>query len=89
MERAARLADDLRDRPRIAETAGAFSGRELADVAEWAGTARAALFVARASLTADREALIRQANELAAVVLGEGVLVGGAAEVARRVRRSG
>ena len=66
-----------------------FSGRELADVAEWAGTARAALFVARASLTADREALIRQANELAAVVLGEGVLAGGAAEVARRVRRSG
>ena len=89
VERAARLADDLRNRPRIAETAGAFSGCELAAVAEWAGTARAALFVARASLAAEREALIRQANELAAVVLGERVFSGGAAEVARRVRRSG
>ena len=89
VDRAARLADDLGNRPRIAETAGALSGRELANVAEWAGTARAALFVARASLAAEREALIRQANELAAVVLGERVFAGGAAEVARRVRRSG
>jgi chromosome segregation ATPase len=88
VKRAARLATELRDRPRLAETAGSFSGQDLAAVAEWAGAARAALFVARGSLAGEREALIRQANELGAAVLGEPVYVASAAEVARRVRQS-
>lgn len=86
--RAARLARELRERPRLAETAGAFSGDDLSAVADWAGGARAALFVATGSLAAERAALTRQANELGAVVLGEPVVTGSAAEVARRVEQS-
>jgi chromosome segregation ATPase len=89
VKRATRLATELRERPRLAETAGSFSGQDLAGVAEWAGAAFAALFVARGSLAGEREALIRQANELGAAVLGEPVYVASAAQVARRVRQSG
>jgi chromosome segregation ATPase len=89
VERAESLADELRERPRLAETAGVVSRRDLVGVAEWAAGARAALFVARGSLASERDALIRQASELGAVVLGERVFGGSAAEVARRVRRAG
>lgn len=86
--RAAQLAHELRERPRLASTAADPPLGGLEAVAEWAASARAALFVARGSLAAERDALVRQASELGALVLGESVVAGGAAGVARRVRRS-
>ena len=59
-----------------------------ADLATWATEARAALFVARGRLAAERDAVIRQANELAALVLGEPLSVQSAGLVARRVEQS-
>lgn len=86
-ERTRHLAAALRERPRLAEQAG--TPREgPAGVAAWARGARAALFVARGSLATERNALIRQANELGALVLGEPLLARSAAEVARRVRHA-
>jgi hypothetical protein len=83
--RAAELAAALRARPRLAE-AGAAPDRGLDGLARWASGARAALLVARSALAAERDAVIRQANELGALVLGE-PLTSSAAAVARRVER--
>ena len=81
------LAAALRDRPRLAEQAGADPRPGLDGVAEWGSRARAALFVARGGLAAEREALVRQANELGALVLGEPLSSASPAVVARRVER--
>lgn len=77
----------IRERPALGERAGAAPVPGLAAVARWATDARAALFVARGQLAARREALIRQANELGSVVLGEPLAASSAAGVARRVER--
>jgi hypothetical protein len=88
-QRALQLARALRGRSRLAVQAAGQPAPGLAGAAEWASGARAALFVGRGALAAERGALIRQANELGAVVLGEPVLSGSAAQVARRVERAG
>ena len=85
---AERLAASLRDRPRLAEQAGAAPARDLTGISEWASGVRAALFVARAALVRERDGLIRQANELGTVLLGEPIVSGAASDVARRVARS-
>jgi len=82
------LARELRDRPRLAEDAGADPGPGLSGIVEWGETARAALFVARGQLAAERDAVIRQANEAGAAALGEPLTSSGAALVARRVERA-
>jgi hypothetical protein len=89
--RAADIASSLRGRPRIAEQASRAPGPGLAGVAEWASVARAALVVARTSVAGEREAVIRQANELGSAVLGEPLVASSTAVVARRVEaaRSG
>ena len=56
-------------------------------IAEWGTRARAALLVARSQLATERDAIVRQANELGAVVLGQTLPPLGAAAVARRVER--
>jgi hypothetical protein len=86
--RARELATALRERPRLAPDAGAEPGASLEDVSAWASGARAALLVARSSLAAERDAVIRQANELGSLVLGEPLAPGAAATVARRVERA-
>ncbi|MEO8290548.1 MAG: hypothetical protein ABI649_06080 [Gaiellaceae bacterium] len=85
--RAHELARALRGRPRLAEDAGADPAPGLAGVAEWGSTARAALFVARGQLAAERDAVIRQANELGSLALGEPLTSASAAVVARQVER--
>ena len=85
--RAADLAAALDDRPRLAAEAGVKPGPGLEGVAEWAARARAALLVARSSLVAERDAVIRQANELGSLVLGEPLAPVATATVARRVER--
>ena len=84
-ERARRLADELARRPGLSETAGPPAEAGPAELGAWATETRAALFVARGRLASEREAVIRQANELGALVLGEPLTAQSAALVARRV----
>jgi hypothetical protein len=69
--RAAEIAERLSERPGLPEAAGRPPGDSLAGLVDWATEARAALLVARSNLAAQRDAVIRQANELGALVLGE------------------
>ncbi len=82
------LAATLREHRALAAGAGEPPGATLPAVARWATNARAALFVARARLSAEREAVIRQANEVGASVLGEPLSAQSAALVARRVEQA-
>jgi hypothetical protein len=88
LERRAReLAEAVRRRPRLADEVPDVPAAGFAGAAEWASRARASLFVARGQLTAERDAVIRQANELAAAVVGEPLTAATTAIVARRVER--
>ena len=83
--RAAVLAGELGCRPRLAKEAGLEPGPGLGGVVEWSTRARAALAVARSTLAAERDAVIREANELGSVVLGEALVASSAALVAKQV----
>jgi hypothetical protein len=83
--RARTLAAELRGRPRIAEYAGKEPGPGLGGVEAWTEVARASLFVARGQLATEREAVIRQANELGARALGEPLGAMGTGGLARRI----
>lgn len=85
--RAAELAVTLARRPRVAGEAVADPGSGPAALAEWGTRTRAGVLVARSQTAAERDAVVRQANELAAVVLGEPLPPLGAAEAVRRVER--
>jgi hypothetical protein len=79
------LAASLRSRPRVAEGAGVEPAAGLDGLLEWAEGARAALFVARGQVSAEREAVIRQANELGSAAIAEPLGAVGVAVVTRRV----
>jgi chromosome segregation ATPase len=64
--RAVELSTRLADTPRATAV-------PPAEPVEWTSRARAALFVAAGSLESERERVVREANELAAAVLGEGM----------------
>ncbi|MET1009751.1 MAG: hypothetical protein ABWY96_06870 [Gaiellaceae bacterium] len=83
--RAGDLAEALARRPRVAGEAVGDPASGTAGVSEWGTRARAALLVARSQLAAERDAVVRQAHELAAVVLGEPLPPLGAREVVRQV----
>jgi hypothetical protein len=83
--RAAELAEALARRPRLADEAVGAPGSGTAGVAEWGTRARAALLVARSQLAAERDAVVRQAHELGAAVLGEPLPPLGAREIVRRI----
>lgn len=85
--RSAELAAALLARPRVSGEAVAAPGPGPAGVAEWGTRTRAALLVARSQLASEREAVVRQANELGASVLGEELPPLGTAAVAERVQR--
>ena len=80
------LAGELRSRPRIAANAGAEPGPGLPGILEWAGGARAALFVARGQVASERDAVVRQATELGSVALGEPLGSASVEVVTRRLR---
>ena len=86
--RARKLAAELRGRPRIAEDAGKEPGPGLDGVEAWSEVARASLSVARGQLSAEREAVIRQANELGALALGEPLSAMGTSALMRRVEQA-
>jgi hypothetical protein len=83
--RAGGLAAELGERPGVAEAAGDPPGDSLDDLQAWTTEARAALLVARSNLAAERDAVIRQANELGSLVLGEPLAAQTPAAVVRRV----
>jgi hypothetical protein len=81
------LAEDVGRRSGIADVASPPPEAGPSGLGAWATETRAALFVARGRLAAEREAVIRQANELGALLLGEPLTAQGAAQVARRVEQ--
>jgi len=83
--RARQLAVAFREHSRLTEQAASNPLPGLAGVIEWGSAARAALFVARGRLSSERDAVIRQANELGSVLLGEPLLATRPATVRRRV----
>jgi hypothetical protein len=98
---AARSEDEL---PRLQQRADDLAARAAATpratappppslgldpIADWASRARAALFVAAASLESDREQVIREASELTAAALGEGSITSVEAAAARIARAAG
>jgi chromosome segregation ATPase len=82
------LAEALSRRPRVAVQSGAGPGADPAEIAEWGTQVRAALLIARSQVAAERDALVRQANELAAVAVGEPVAAMSAAGAADLLRRT-
>ena len=86
--RARRLAAELGGWSQVAEDAGREPAADLDGLQAWAEVARAGLFVARGQLASQREGIVRQANEIGAVALGEPLTSASAAVVTRRVRRS-
>jgi len=85
--RAGGLAGELRERPRLSGDAGRPPNPGLEGIQAWSEAARASLLVARGQLGAEREAVIRQANELGAVALGEPLTAMGTGALTRRVER--
>lgn len=86
--RARDLAEALSRRPRVAVGSAIPPDATTAQVAEWGTEARAALLVARSQIAAERDALVRQANELASNAVGEPVAAISAAGAADLLRRT-
>jgi len=63
------LAAELETTPRVAGPEPPAPGLDA--LADWGSRAHAAVFVARSGLETERERVVREANELAASVLGE------------------
>lgn len=83
--RAGSIAAELRGRPGISSDAAHEPPPGLAGVADWARTTRAALLVARNAVATERDLVIRQANELGSMLLGESLIATSAAVIVRRV----
>lgn len=77
------LASGLESAPRVAPPEPPASG--IGGVLEWAARAHAAIFVARSGLETERERVVREANELAASVLGEPLYATSVALVRQRL----
>jgi chromosome segregation ATPase len=89
VEREARaLASRLAEVPRLSRPAAYEPAPGLAGTIDWGGRARAALFVVRGSLDAERERVVREANELAASALGEPVHATSVAGVRAHLERA-
>jgi chromosome segregation ATPase len=82
---AALVAADLRQAPRVTESARADPGGSLDDVEEWGARVRSALFVARGTLETERERIVVEANALGTAVLGESLGASSVAVIRRRV----
>lgn len=81
--RAVGLAQRLAEAPRASPTEA--PGQGLAELAEWGSRAHAAVLVARSGLETERERVVREANELAAAVLGEPLYATSVATVRERL----
>ena len=84
-ESAERLSQRLATVARLSRQGTAPPESGLAGTIDWSRRALAALFVARSGLESQREGVVRQANELAASVVGEGVAATSVEGARRRV----
>jgi hypothetical protein len=84
-EAAGLVAADVRDVGRVTESAGRAPGTSLAELDDWGGLVRSALFVARGTLEAERERVVVEANVLGTSVLGEELGATSVALVRRRL----
>jgi hypothetical protein len=84
---AVRLAEELEREPRISRAAHP-AGASLDALVTWSGRAHAAVLVARGGLEAERDKIVREANELASSVLGEALQAASAASVRASLERS-
>lgn len=81
------LSSELESAPRVARPEPPAPGIE--GVLEWAARVHAAVFVARSGLETERERVVREANELAASVLGEPLYATSVALVRQRLEERG
>lgn len=81
------LALALEALPRVSRASAEQPRPGLRGTIAWAAKARAALFVVRGGLDAERERLVRQANELGASVLGDTAAATSVALVRERLER--
>ena len=86
--RARATASQLASVPSLAPRETAHPETGLDGVLDWAARARAAVFVARGSLAGERDSLIREANELAASVLGDAASASSVTLVRARIERA-
>lgn len=86
-QRARELAARLAGMPRVSGRSAEEPVPGLEGTIEWGARARAALFVARGSLDAERDRVVREANELAASALGEPVAPTSVSLVRERLER--
>ena len=82
---AAAVARDLETAPRLSSRVPAPPDPDLAGVIAWASRADGALLLAGSGLEDEREAVVREANELAAAVLGEPPAPAGVHQIRERV----
>ncbi|MFN2629289.1 MAG: hypothetical protein ABR569_11725 [Gaiellaceae bacterium] len=82
---AAEAARQLSALPRLSRQAVDPPAQGPAGVADWGARARAGLFLVRAGLAAERETIIREANELGSSVLGEALGATSVAGVRKRL----
>ena len=87
-DEAGRLSLRLAEIPRVSRTGLEPAGPGLDGIDEWASRVAAALLVVRSGLDTERERLIREANELAASVLGDEGLGTSVALVRARLERA-
>jgi translation initiation factor IF-2 len=82
---ATEAASELRANGRVTDAAGGAPGATLADLEDWGGQVRSALFVARGTLETERERIVVEANTLGSAVLGEPLGASSVAVVRRRL----
>lgn len=70
-EEAGRRAADVAAQPRLASDAAARPDAGLVGVADWGARVRPALLLLGSALADEREAIVREANELGSAVVGE------------------
>jgi chromosome segregation ATPase len=87
-EQSRALSERVAAVPRISATGVAPPDSGLDGIDDWASRVAAALFVVRSGLETERDHLIREANELAASVLGDSAADTSVALVRARVERA-
>ncbi len=88
LREASDVATRLDEVPRVSQSGREPPGEGLAELAEWGRRVQAALFVVRGQLEAERDRLIREANELAGAVLGEQLAGSSVALVRKRLEEA-
>jgi hypothetical protein len=79
------IASELEGIGRVTAAAKVSPGETLAELDDWGGRVRSALFVVRGTLEAERERVVVEANALGASVLGEELGASGVALVRRQL----